>query len=375
MRYFYIIFLSIILLSSCVSNDDNTRYATDGTAYPIKYAHGFSIFTHDNYTEVHVLNPWDTTKTAVTYYLTHSDSVKTPDDGIRIHTPLKTVATSSVTQYEFLSLLGEIQSIKGICSPELTYNPTIDSLYKVNEITSLGDAFNINNERLITLAPDALIATFYNQNSLSDVLNNTTGIPVIYDNEWTENTLLARAEWIKFIAAFYDKLPLADSIFNDIDSSYNATLRTLKSVKNQRSVMVGNNFRGVWYMPGGNSYMGNLLRDAHASYFYLNDTTSASLSLNFETVLANFSDCDVWLNAPCNTLHELTQMDERHSLFRPVRTGEVFSFRRRTNASGAIDYWESGVAHPDIILQDVVWALYPDLLPDHKPFYIHKLTR
>lgn len=373
MNRIIIILSTILLLLSCSNNDSrNNTSHTDAFHLQLCYAQGFDIYQHQEFIEIQLFNPWKHDQVAETYYLVKSDTVITPENGIRIKIPVHRIALTSVTQYEFISLIDECNSIKGICSPQLTYNSTIDSLYKAGKISNLGDAFNLNKERLMMLAPDVVFSTFYNDNISVDVNNASTGTITIYDNEWTESTILARAEWIKFVAAFYDKLQMADSIFNKIDSSYKASLSKLSQIVERKSVMIGNNFRGTWYMPGGKSYMGNLLRDAKASYLYENDSTLGSLALNFEQVLNDFADCDVWLNAPVSNIGILIQMDERHALFRPVKSGNVYAFQRRMKTSTANDFWESGIAHPDIILNDVIWALYPELLPDYQPTYINR---
>lgn len=373
MKNLILLISTLLLLSSCKSHDSNGGCShSDATHLHPLYAQGFDIYQHESYTEVQVFNPWKQNQVAVTYYLTTSDTVATPQDGIRIRIPLRHIASTSVTQYEFLLLIGECRSVKGICSPELTYNRTIDSLYNSGDIINLGDAFSLNKERLMMLAPDAVLTTFFNESTVAEAASSNTGLTYIYDNEWMESTMLARAEWIKFIAAFYGKLSMADSIFNAIDSSYKASLSKLESITRRKSVMLGNNFRGTWYMPGGKSYMGNLLRDAHADYAYANDTTTGSLPLNFEQVLTDFGECDVWLNAPVTSIDALVRMDERHALFRPVKTGNVYAFMRRMNSTGANDFWESGIVHPDLILNDLIWALYPDILPDYQPTYIIK---
>ena len=139
--------------------------------------------------------------------------------------------------------------------------------------------------------------------------------------------------------------------------------------------MVGGNFKGTWYVPSGNSYMGRAFADAGANYFYKNETSSSvSLGLNFETILNNFHDADVWLNAPTVSLDALMQMDSRHNLFRSAREGRVFGFHARTLPDGANDFWESAVARPDLVLKDLIWALHPNLLPEYQPTYILKLN-
>ena len=119
--------------------------------------------------------------------------------------------------------------------------------------------------------------------------------------------------------------------------------------------------------------MGRLFVDAGADYFYANDTTTGSLPLNFETVLNQFSKADVWLNAPVASLPELLKMDERHRLFTSAQQGNVYGFWARTKPSGANDFWESAVVHPDLVLKDVIWALHPELLPNYTPIYLIRL--
>ena len=52
----------------------------------------------------------------------------------------------------------------------------------------------------------------YNQNDTYAQRVTQAGIPVLFNNEWMESSLLARAEWIKFVAAFYNKEDIADTL-------------------------------------------------------------------------------------------------------------------------------------------------------------------
>ena len=138
--------------------------------------------------------------------------------------------------------------------------------------------------------------------------------------------------------------------------------------------MSGSNFRGTWYMPGGRNFMAQLFSDAGGNYFYANDTTVGSLPLSFEKVLKNFSESDVWLNCNYASLSELLKADPKHALFRPVKLQQVYNFNKRMLPSGANDFWESAVAHPDLLLKDVIFILHPELLPGYETFYAQKLN-
>lgn len=372
MRRVILEILASLMLFSCTESGKQHREYADATARHPLYAKGFDILEHSDFVEIIIYNPWNNSEILTRYYLVGNESVNTPDDGLKVVTPVDEVAITSVTQIEFLNMLGELGSVKASCSPELIYNEKLRGRYEAGLLQSLGDAFNLNRERMIALNADAIFATLYNQTSAQQQVAEATSTRTIYDNEWTEATPLARAEWIKFIAAFYDKLDMADSIFAVIDSSYQEASKMAATIESPKSVMLGGNYRGTWYMPSGRSYMGTLVRDAHASYKYSNDTTTGSIALNFETVLHEFSEVDVWLNAPAKSLGEIKLLDERHMAFAPYSSGNVYGFHKRLTATGANDFWESAVAHPDIILKDMIWALYPELMPEYKPIYIIK---
>ncbi|MBP1664055.1 MAG: periplasmic binding protein [Bacteroidetes bacterium] len=368
------IFLFVILFfGSCAPKQEQQNTSKPLESVKISYARGFSVNEYENYKKVVVYSPWKKGEIYALYYLVKDEKVNTPNDGYKIKVPLKTLATTSVTHLEFLSLLKEIQTITGVCSPNLIYNSEIQKNVQVGKISDLGDAFNLNVEKVMLLKPAALMTSGFNQTDANAQRIQQAGIPVIYNNEWMETSLLGRAEWIKFVAAFFGKETVADTIFAGIEKRYNKLKSRVADVPDKPKIVSGNNFRGTWYMPAGSSFMGNLFKDAGAAYYYANDTTTGSLPLNVETVLQNFSDTDVWLNANFNTISELIKSDSKHALFRPVTNEQVYNFNKRLLPSSANDFWESAVARPDLLLADVIAILHPDLLPGYELVYAEKL--
>lgn len=375
-RFPQLILLSFSLLFSCTGKNGKTEDRTTSTTDTLKlhYAEGFAIRYFDQYKEVIVYSPWVKGTEYARYYLVSDTKIKTPTDGTKIQVPLKTLAATSVTQFEFLSLLGEINTITGVCSPKIIYNQKINERVGEGKITDLGDAFSINVEKTLQLNPGAVMMSGYKQNDPYAVRVSQSGIPVIFNNEWMETSLLARAEWIKFVAVFYDKEKLADSIFNSVEKHYTEIRDKAKLIKFKPAVMAGSDFRGTWYMPAGRSYMGKLFADAGASYFYAGDTTTGSLPLNIETVLKNFSKTDYWLNCNFNSINDLVKADSKNAFFQPVKNGQVYNFNKRMLPSTANDFWESAVARPDLLLSDVIAILHPDILPGYKLVYSEKLS-
>ena len=374
MKKILLIIIGIFVLVSCNNKSSNNKTVKQPlTQKLLNYATGFAVNNFEDYKEVIVFSPWKKGEIYARYYLVKDIKTKTPNDGEKIKIPLKTLASTSVTHLEFLSLLDEIQTITGVCSPALIYNPELQKNIQAGKITDLGDAFSLNVEKTLVLKPEALMTSGFNQADAAAQRIGQAGIPVIFNNEWMETSLLGRAEWIKFVAVFYNKEQLADSIFTDIEKRYNELKDRALKVKKKPKVMSGNNFRGTWYMPAGQSFMGQLFRDAGGDYFYANDTTTGSLPLNVETVLKNFAETDVWLNVNFSTIDELIKTDSKHALFHPVKTGEVYNFNKRLLPSTANDFWESAVARPDLLLGDVIAILHPELLPDYEFVYAEKL--
>ena len=366
-------FLIVILFFSCTPKKANKSSDSAIDSLQLHYAEGFAIFNHNEYKEVLVYSPWKKGEIYARYYLIKNKETETPDNGQKVIIPLKSLAATSVTHFEFLSLLEEINSLSAVCSPHLIYNKAVLKKFNEGKLTDLGDAFNVNVEKTLQLKPEAVMMSGYNQNDPYSQRVSQAGIPVILNVEWMETSLLARAEWIKFVAAFYNKEQMADSIFNEVSDNYETIKTKAATVNIKPRIVAGNSFRGTWYMPSGRNYMAKLYTDAGADYYYKNDTTAGSLPLNVETVLKNFSDCDVWLNCNFSSLKELQNADTKHTLFKAFKQKEVYNFNNRLLPSSANDFWESAVARPDLLLSDVIAILHPELLPGYKFNYAKKL--
>jgi len=369
--HFYFISLLILLQGCTTGKKSEQGQASDSGK--MQYATGFILKDHPDYREVVVYNPWKAGEISARYFLVKHDSVKVPTGGMKIIVPVKTMAITSATHLEFLQLTGGLDKVKGICSPELIFNEQIRKNYADGKIISLGDAFNIKIEKVLNLQPDVIFMSGYNQEDVNTKRLKEAGVKVILNNEWMESDLLARAEWIKFMAAFYDQGVKADSIFKSIESRYLEIKKLSADLSSKPSVLNGSGFRGTWYVPGGKSFMAHLFQDAGGSYAYASDTTKGSLPLKMETAIDKFKDADVWLNCNFETYKELTDADQMHALFKAVKNKQVYNFNNRALPTGANDFWESAIARPDLLLSDVMYILHPELLPGYQLVYAKKL--
>ena len=330
-----VIAVCVCLLWACTPVAKHGRLPRPGN----KYATGFQIDDTLGMKRVRVFAPWNADSVMATYMISE---------------PLERIGASSATHIGMLAELGLMDRLVGMCNPEVSYHELPESC------KHLGDAMQPDCEKIIANGVQAILYSTYAPSDQSAERMESVGIPVLYNNEWRESTPLARAEWIRFVAVFFDKLDVADSIFHEVDSAYNAITNQQSAISNQLSVVSGLDFRGTWYVPAGGTYMGALFRDAGAKYAFADDARESSIPLTFEQALLTFADADVWLGCNVPSREALLEMNSQHALFKAYQTGRLYNFRKRCLPSGANDFWESGVVHPERILQDIIATLDGD---------------
>ena len=335
MKRFLPILLTLLCFVGCAQHSAEQGSVPTGN----KYATGFQITETDTGVVVEVFQPYQR---------------------LCVREPLRRLGTMSTVQVGFLYALDAIDCLAAVCNPELIYTPV-----KGDEI-DLGDSMKPSAERTLQAGLDALLAVNYGQyDNLEAARIEKLGVFTMYINEWQEGTPLARAEWIRVFGALTGKLPQADSIFNEVESKYISLSAKrsvspkdgLSSVSEAVSIMSGNNFRGTWYVPSGKNYLAYLFKDAGASYPFYDNNRETSIPLTIEETLHYFHDADVWVGAGGNSLSELAQMDEKHTWFKAYKEGRVYNWRKQRFPSGANNFWERGVVHPEEMLEDVIHIL------------------
>ena len=292
-----------------------------------------------------------------------------PADGIGVQVPVRRVATGSCTHVGFMNALSGLEAVCGVTDKHLVFTPLPD------EVRNLGDCISPDAERFVAAQPDVVFMSAYSTNDAATMRLQKAGLVVVPVMEWVENDPLGRAEWVRFFGAFLDKKTLADSVFLQAAANYErlSALVETSGEAFSRSILSGGSFRGTWYVPSGATYMGRLFKDAGASYAYADDRTNGSVPLSIEQVLQHFRDADVWVGAPANSLHELEEMDGKHTWFKAYEDSAVYTFKARMTPTGGNDFWEAGVTEPDRILSDLIQVLYPDLMTGYEPKYLQKL--
>ena len=373
--------LVLLLFSACVGKKEHAvssgkePLTQPDSSMTLHYATGFKVDYFKDYKRVVLYDPWNKGEVLIRYYLTENMSSPIPIDGIRIKVPLHSLASGSCTHFTFMQQLNVLHYVTGICDASRTYNAYLRGRLKSGAVVDLGDPFKIDLERCLMLKPEVLMINSYNKQDENLERIKDAGIPVLYNNEWMETDLLGRAEWIRFIACFFNLEAQAAQIFEGVESSYKQIKQQVaRSTVAQPSVLSGDDFRGSWYMPGGKSFTAQLFRDAGANYKYSKDTTTGSNPFTFEQVLHDFNQAEVWVGVTnASTKADLKQLDERYTLFRAFRNDQIWAYTLKTTPQGGNDFWETGVARPDWLLSDYAKIFHPDILTNVPFHFLRKI--
>jgi iron complex transport system substrate-binding protein len=322
----------------------STSSVTDDTA-------GFTIDIHNDSTHITIYSPWQ--KGQVMQKLSFRQ-------------PYERIVCTSATHMGFISELGMIDKVVGVCRPNRVYNLSKEDRER---ITDIGDDMQPSMEKILLLNPDLVILYTYAQGDPIPAQVEALGIPILYCNEWTETTPLARAEWIRVFGSVFGCSTKADSIYASVRDAYEQLKVDSLKFKG-KSIMSGMSWRGTWYVPAGGTFMGHLFRDAGAQYKYEDNPSTSSIPLTMEQAIQDFAQADVWVGCEANSLKELEAIDKKHTWFKAFQMGQVYNFRRRALPSGANDFWESATVHPERILQDLQHILEGDTT---QLYYVEKL--
>ena len=346
----------------------------------VENAVGFTVDYFNNYKLVTVPQPWVGAEAAFQYVLLQCGTPAPEDAALAdvpvIEVPIQSIATLSTTYLPFLDMLGLVDTIVAHDEFDFVYNEHVRARIDAGDMVEIGSGPTVNVEQLLDLQPDVIMAFGIGSADYDTYpVLLEAGMPVVLNADFMENLPLGRAEWLKFIALFYNREADATTLYDTLAGEYQDLADLAATAETRPTVFTNSAYEGTWYMAGGDSYTAHLLADAGADYVYKDDESATSLYLSFETVLNDAADADFWLNANgfWFSPEDALASDERYAQFAAYQNQQVYLNNLRMNAFGGIDYYESGVAQPQVILSDMIAIFHPELLPDHEFTYLRPL--
>jgi len=289
-----------------------------------------------------------------------------------IEVPVGDIVTLSTTQLPPLEDLGLLDHLVAVDSGTYISSSAVQDMLAQGDVAEVGFGAEINIEKVLELAPDVVMSYGYNPATDAHPVLLEAGIFTALDASWRESSPLGRAEWLKFAALFYNQEAQAEALFAQTAVEY-AALRNLSASldASERPSVLLNTFLGyadAWFVPGGETYIGQLLRDASAEALLSEADSAGSLSLSFESAYAGGRDAQHWLLETFGvySLADLLAQDSRFGDFAAFETGTVWNNNRDENANGGNNIYELGVVKPQLVLADLIAIFHPELLPEHE---------
>lgn len=370
------IFLLIIFSVACKKNNTDSVNIKTLKENSIKHAKGFELYKYEDYSVLKITHPWPEATTDFTYVLQEKNGI-IPDSLKKysiIPVPLKSVVVTSTTHIPALEMLGVENSLIGFPDTDFISSEKTRNRIDSGKVRNVGKNESLNTEVLIDMNPDLIVS--FSLNSSNPTLDNLkkSGLKVILNGDWTEQSPLGKAEWIKFFGALYGLETKADSIFSEIQKEYNSTLALAKKTTERPSVLCGAMYQEQWYVPQGESWAALFLKDAQADYLWKDSKGTGSLSVPFEVVLEKAQKADFWI-APGDyiSLKQMSDSNPHYEEFDSFKNKKVYSYALNRGAKGGIAYFEWSPTRPDWVLKDLIKIFHPELLPEHQLFFFQKL--
>lgn len=368
---------TVLTFVGCNKKENFGKLETTIAKNSIEYASGLAIYEHEGYSIVKVINPWPDANKNFTYVLKEKNSI-VPDSLQKytsIQVPLQSIVVTSTTNIPFLEMLGVEKSLLGFPHTDYVSSEKTRKLIEAGSVKNVGQNEKLNMEQLIELAPE-LIVTFGIDNNNPMIKNlEKSGLKVLIQGDWMEQSPLGKAEWLKLYGTLFGKQKEAKTLFETIVKNYNEAVKLVSNKKPESTVLYGSMYQNQWFVAKGNSWVAQFMKDAKANYLWSNVQGTGSLGLSFENVLDKAKNADFWIaSGSFKTISELGETNPHYSQFDAFSSKNVYTFESKLGAKGGTIYYELAPSRPDLVLKDYIKIFHPELLPNYTFTFAQKLN-
>lgn len=373
-----VLFISVLFsFIGCKKNETKEVVNTTNTANSIQYAKNLAIEKQSGYTVVTVSNPWPDAVKNFTYILKEKNGI-VPDSlkkYTQINVPLQSIVVTSTTNIPFLEMLCVEKSLVGFPHTDYISSEKTRVLIDAGSVKNVGQNEKLNIEQLIDLAPE-LIVTFGIDNNNPTLENlQKSGLKVLIQADWMEQSPLGKAEWLKLYGVLFGKEKEANQLFDNIVKEYNNAVKLVASQKPTSTVLYGSMYQDQWYVARGSSWVAQFMKDAKGDYLWKDLEGTGSLGLSFENILDKAKTANFWIaTGSFKSLAELNNANPHYSQFDAFNNKTIYTFEGKTGATGGTIFYELSPARPDLVLKDYIKIFHPELLPDYTFTFAQKLN-
>ncbi|KAF9359531.1 hypothetical protein BGX26_012079 [Mortierella sp. AD094] len=349
--------------SACVTNfDANADYfpskvtVNDATLFKVDYKGNYKVVTNSaaGVNMVYVLTQCGTPPPAASLF---------GNNTVFVNIPVVNAASIATTAVVFIEMLGKRSALKAVDTEALVSSPCVQYDLEHQSITALEDT----NQTLRAEQFQSVDVVFSSFGSDPNTENKT-----IITSEVSDPGPLNRAEWLEFYSAFFNLEDFAQNLTAIINNNYNcfknaAASNSTKPIIAWTSYAAPdsyNNNTASWSISGA-AYKKILSTDAGATFY--NGTTASTFSnaADFQAALKNV---DVVIDETMVGGYDMSSFLQNYQLaadadFKFLKNKAVFREDGTVNPNDGRDWFSSAVVVDDAVLQDVIRAVHPGVLP------------
>lgn len=365
------------------NTEQNTRsHMPPGERIELKYAQNFTVKYHDHYKVVHLKFHSDGRSYHVDqkYVLVQAGLPVPALEGtlkgaIPLSIPINTLAINSKAEMIRLKELGLLDLVRAVGGTDL-YDAELREWLKKHKVQTMGyDADHPQQLELLVAQSPELYVYFTNEPRGLQEINKMKKLDIsaLPHLGWSEPSFLAKAEWIKFTALFFNAEKQANEIFKQIEERCTTLM---EKVAKEKPVQVFGTFHPAgaydWWVHR-NDYYASLFRAAGAVNVLADQGPTHYVPMNNEQLFDLAKEADIWIG---NSNSDVDWPPASYlNGFKAYRNAQVYHYNKRTIPElNAYDWQETAVARPDLVLEDLVAIFYPHLLPKHELLFFDKVS-
>ena len=363
--------LAVVALVSCGKREAANPTGKDSVTF--RYARLVHVYRHSGWLYARIDNPWKPGETLHDYVVVPKDREVPADvpSGTLLRTPFERSVVFTSVHCGLLKSLGKLDAVKGICDYRYVLMPEVREHVDKGKAQDVGLSMQPNVERIVGLNPDALLVSPFSNGGGYGKLGSA-GLPLVECADYMESSPLARAEWMRFFGILYGCEEKADSLFAVVERRYREAKALAAKADARPALMCDLMHGGTWYVPGGESTVGQMFKDAGAGYLFGDNREKGSVALSKESVFAKAHDADFWIVRSGGnvdlTYSGMRRDNEVYARFRPWKTRKVYACNTMK-----VPFFDEEPFRPDFMLHDLVCILHPELMGKYKLRYFNAI--
>ena len=365
-QFLLILFLVFFANSRC-SNTAKRGITGSNKLNQVKYAVNFNLIPHPSYTELQILNP-EKGIVERKFALINQGAKPILSSSIeQIEIPVKGIVCLSATHIGMMNKLVAISQIKGTSFRKYIDNSKVLERIKAHKIQEFSGIDQLNPERLIKTKATVVIYDGFGTFPANEDKLKKLGVACIPNYDWRETNPLGKAEWIKLFGILSGKEKKANQYFTSIEKKYHDLLQREEKNTMHRTFISGCLIGDLWYMPAGQSFLANLLKDAKVDYVERKSKGTGSVSFSLEHCLKAHKEAKVWINPGVTSYKELIQLNPKYRFFKAFNEKQIYCYSHNANY-----FWENSAIEPQHMLSDYI-QLNRGVGSDKKLYFYQKL--